>query len=135
MRKGDWKLFYFYEDKSVELYDVKNDISEKKNLTTEQAKRTATMKEGIINLGQKHQGADPGQAQSQVRQNKRDGTDRQEAKKHLEILNAQMALGDPRKHPAGTSPAFPRPGENAVEYPCLSKNGRIARRYGCECED
>ena len=48
MRKGDWKLFYFYEDKSVELYDVKNDISEKKNLATEQAKRAATMKKELL---------------------------------------------------------------------------------------
>jgi len=48
MRKGDWKIFYFYEDKSVELYDVKNDISEKKNLATEQAKRTATMKKELL---------------------------------------------------------------------------------------
>jgi hypothetical protein len=48
MRKGDWKIFYFYEDKSVELYDVKNDISEKKNLTTEQAERTATMKNELL---------------------------------------------------------------------------------------
>ena len=48
MRKGDWKLFYFYEDKSVELYDVKNDISEKKNIATEQAKRTATMKKELL---------------------------------------------------------------------------------------
>ncbi|MDB4668458.1 hypothetical protein OAF50_00830 [bacterium] len=48
MRKGDWKLFYFYEDKSVELYDVKNDISEKKNLATEQAKRIATMKKELL---------------------------------------------------------------------------------------
>lgn len=48
MRKGDWKIFYFYEDKSVELYDVKNDISEKKNLTTEQAERTATMKKELL---------------------------------------------------------------------------------------
>jgi len=40
---SDWS-----PNKSVELYDVKNDISEKKNLTTEQAERTATMKKELL---------------------------------------------------------------------------------------
>lgn len=33
IRKGDWKLIYFYGTKQVELYDVKHDISESKDLS------------------------------------------------------------------------------------------------------
>ena len=32
IRKGDWKLIKFYEDNQVELYNIHDDISEKKNL-------------------------------------------------------------------------------------------------------
>jgi arylsulfatase A len=32
IRKGDWKLIYLYEDNTLELYNLKNDISESTNL-------------------------------------------------------------------------------------------------------
>lgn len=35
VRKGDWKLIHNFEDSSVELYNLKNDISETKNLASE----------------------------------------------------------------------------------------------------
>ena len=34
IRKGDWKLIYFFEDDSKELYNLKTDRSEKNNLIT-----------------------------------------------------------------------------------------------------
>ena len=33
IRKGDWKLHYYFEDKGIELYDLKNDVGEKKDLS------------------------------------------------------------------------------------------------------
>ena len=33
IRMGDWKLIHFYEDDTVELYNLKSDISEKKDLS------------------------------------------------------------------------------------------------------
>jgi len=32
IRKGDWKLHYYFEDHGIELYNLKNDIGEKNNL-------------------------------------------------------------------------------------------------------
>ena len=34
IRSGDYKLIKFYDDDSIELYDLKNDIGESKNLAT-----------------------------------------------------------------------------------------------------
>ena len=36
VRKGDWKFIYFHEDRRMELYNLKNDIGETKNLVTEE---------------------------------------------------------------------------------------------------
>ena len=33
IRKGDWKLHYYFEDKGIELYNLKDDISEKNDLS------------------------------------------------------------------------------------------------------
>ena len=33
IRQGDWKLIEFYESNSVELYNLKNDLSEKEDLS------------------------------------------------------------------------------------------------------
>ena len=33
IRKGDWKLHYYFEDKGVELYNLKDDLSEKNDLS------------------------------------------------------------------------------------------------------
>jgi len=32
IRKGDWKLHYYFEDKDAELYNLKDDIGERNNL-------------------------------------------------------------------------------------------------------
>ena len=32
IRSGDWKLIYYYEDKSMELFNLKNDRMERNNL-------------------------------------------------------------------------------------------------------
>ena len=33
IRKGDWKLHYYFEEKEVELYNLKDDVGEKKDLS------------------------------------------------------------------------------------------------------
>ena len=35
IRRGDWKLHYYYEDEGCELYDLKSDPGERKNLAAE----------------------------------------------------------------------------------------------------
>jgi len=37
IRKGDWKLHYYFENRDVELYNLKDDIGEKKNLAESRA--------------------------------------------------------------------------------------------------
>ncbi|MFM8263727.1 MAG: sulfatase-like hydrolase/transferase [Pirellula sp.] len=37
IRVGDWKLIHFYEDGRDELYNLKDDLSERKNLATQEA--------------------------------------------------------------------------------------------------
>lgn len=44
IREGDYKLIEFYDDGSVELYDVTNDISEEHDLSEEMPERAAAMK-------------------------------------------------------------------------------------------
>lgn len=36
IRKGDYKLIYRYDKQSIELYNIKDDISEKQNLATKE---------------------------------------------------------------------------------------------------
>ena len=48
MRKGDWKLFYFYEDKSIELYNVRQDVGEKTNVAAKFPDRAAAMKAELL---------------------------------------------------------------------------------------
>jgi len=38
MLSGDWKLIYYYEYETYELYNLKDDISEKNNLATIETK-------------------------------------------------------------------------------------------------
>lgn len=40
IRKGDWKLIYYYSDSSFELFNIDKDISEKRNLASKKAKLT-----------------------------------------------------------------------------------------------
>jgi len=44
LREGDWKLIYFYEDKSIELYNLANDISEQNNLAIEKPELVKRLK-------------------------------------------------------------------------------------------
>ena len=39
MRVGDWKLIEFLEDAHLELYNLRDDIGERKNLATREAVR------------------------------------------------------------------------------------------------
>jgi len=48
MRKGDWKLFYFYEDKSIELYNVRRDVGEKTDVAAKFPDRAAAMKTELL---------------------------------------------------------------------------------------
>ena len=43
VRSGDWKLLYFKETKTKELYNLKNDISEEHNLAEQEPKKTKEM--------------------------------------------------------------------------------------------
>jgi arylsulfatase A-like enzyme len=44
IRQGDYKLIERFDDGSVELYDLANDIGEKKNLATEMSDRATQMR-------------------------------------------------------------------------------------------
>lgn len=48
IRKGNMKLIYNYEDQSVELYDVVNDMSEKNNLASTQQKLSKQMQTELM---------------------------------------------------------------------------------------
>lgn len=50
IRKGDWKLIEFYETETVELYDLKNDISELNDLSAEKPELVKTLRSRLIEL-------------------------------------------------------------------------------------
>jgi len=56
IRKGDYKLIEFFEDNSIELYNLKNDIGETKNLATLKPKLTQEML-GMLQNWRKNIGA------------------------------------------------------------------------------
>lgn len=43
IRKGDWKLHYYFEDHGVELYNLSDDIGERKNLAEIEPEKTSEM--------------------------------------------------------------------------------------------
>jgi arylsulfatase A-like enzyme len=43
MRKGDWKLIYWYKESKLELYNIHDDISEVNNLSTAHPEKTKEM--------------------------------------------------------------------------------------------
>ena len=43
VRKGDWKLHQYFEDGSVELYNLREDIGESKNLATRESEKAAQL--------------------------------------------------------------------------------------------
>jgi arylsulfatase A-like enzyme len=47
VRRGDWKLIEFYEDKRIELYNLSNDPGEKTNLARREAKRAAELRAAL----------------------------------------------------------------------------------------
>ena len=44
IREGDWKLIHFFEDDHVELYNLKNDLSEKSDLAASNAAKAAELR-------------------------------------------------------------------------------------------
>ncbi len=48
IRMGDYKLINFYDNDSVELYDVVNDLSEKNDLSAEMPEKAAAMKADLV---------------------------------------------------------------------------------------
>lgn len=44
LREGDWKLILFFEDSRVELYDLKTDLGEQRDLVPQQAARAQRMR-------------------------------------------------------------------------------------------
>lgn len=49
MRKGDWKLIEFFDDRHVELYNLKTDISEKHNMAGTEKDRVKTLQSALAN--------------------------------------------------------------------------------------
>lgn len=49
IRKGDYKLIQFYEDNRLELYDLKNDASEKEDISKKLPAKTAELKKLLDN--------------------------------------------------------------------------------------
>ncbi len=47
IREGDYKLIEFYEDGRLELYNLANDIGEKKNLATEMPQKAAHLQQKL----------------------------------------------------------------------------------------
>jgi arylsulfatase A-like enzyme len=47
VRDGEWKLIEFYEDGSLELYNLREDPSERRNLAVKEPKRTAELHEKL----------------------------------------------------------------------------------------
>ena len=48
IRDGEWKLIEWYEDNSLELYNIPQDISEKNNLAATQPDKAKAMHEKLI---------------------------------------------------------------------------------------
>ena len=53
IRKGDYKLIEFYEDNRLELYNLANDVSEKRNLAKEQPALTTEMHRELVTWREK----------------------------------------------------------------------------------
>ncbi|MCD6050227.1 MAG: atsA 22 [Verrucomicrobia bacterium] len=53
IRRGDWKLIEFYETASVELYNLKDDLGEKKNLADKEPQRAKELRTALAEWRQK----------------------------------------------------------------------------------
>ena len=49
IRKGDWKLHYYFEDQEVELYNLKEDIGERNNLAEIKVEKTQELVDELEN--------------------------------------------------------------------------------------
>jgi arylsulfatase A-like enzyme len=49
VRKGDWKFIYFHEDRRMELYNIKLDIGETKNLVTQEVDKVKELASVLTN--------------------------------------------------------------------------------------
>lgn len=49
IRRGDWKLIFYYEDRRMELYNVANDIGETNNVAADVPDLTASLREELDN--------------------------------------------------------------------------------------
>lgn len=47
VRKGDWKLLEYFEDQRIELYNLKEDLSEAHNLATDRPSKAAELKKQL----------------------------------------------------------------------------------------
>ncbi len=47
IRKGDWKLIYYYEDQSYELFNIEKDLGEHNNLSKEYSEKVAALSEEL----------------------------------------------------------------------------------------
>jgi len=56
VRQGNWKLHHYYEDNGVELYNLADDISEKKNLASVNPAKAKEML-ALLNKWRKEVGA------------------------------------------------------------------------------
>lgn len=63
IRHGDWKFIYLYESESVELFNMRTDVYEMKNLAEEYPERTAMLKKELFDylekVGAKYPVRDP----------------------------------------------------------------------------
>ncbi len=49
IRKGDWKMIYFYNDQHHELYNIKEDIGESNNLAIEHPNKVKSLSISLSN--------------------------------------------------------------------------------------
>jgi arylsulfatase A-like enzyme len=50
IRKGDWKLIYFYGPQQAELYNLKEDIGEHHNLIEKYPEKAITMMDKLLDM-------------------------------------------------------------------------------------
>ncbi|MDB5132969.1 MAG: aryl-sulfate sulfohydrolase [Mucilaginibacter sp.] len=70
VRKGDWKLHHYFEDNSLQLYNLKNDVGEKNNLAGKFPKKTKELLELLSHLDQETKAPVPTQLNPDYHVNK-----------------------------------------------------------------
>jgi arylsulfatase A-like enzyme len=48
MRKGDWKLIHYYEDDKIELYNLKDDLSEQNDLAGDMPGKAKALDDNLV---------------------------------------------------------------------------------------